>query len=173
MIPAMIIGLAFEDQLEALFSGGIWMVGVSLVFTGLILWATPNIKDQEEHVGWKRAVLIGVAQAIAVLPGISRSGMTIAAALMLGVGKKEAARFSFLMVLPVILGKALLDIVSGEWGVGSDQIWPVLTALIVSFVVGVIACTWMIKLVQKSSLRYFAIYCVALGIVVIGASFYG
>ncbi len=173
MIPAMIIGLAFEEQLEELFSGGIWMVGISLIFTGLVLWATPNIKDQDENIGWKRAVLIGVAQAIAVLPGISRSGMTIAAALMLGVGKKEAARFSFLMVLPVILGKALLDIVSGDMGIGSGQLIPVLTALVVSFVVGVIACKWMIKLVQKSSLRYFAIYCVALGMIVIGASMYG
>jgi len=173
MIPAMIIGLAFEEQLESLFSGGIWMVGISLIFTGLVLWATPNIKDQDESVGWKRAVLIGVAQAIAVLPGISRSGMTIAAALMLGVGKKEAARFSFLMVLPVILGKALLDIVKGDWGIEGEQLIPVMTALIVSFVVGVIACTWMIKLVQKASLRYFAVYCIALGMIVVGASLYG
>ncbi len=173
MIPALIIGLAFEDQLESLFSGGIWMVGISLICTGLVLWVTPNIKDQKEPVGYKKAVLIGVAQAVAVLPGISRSGMTIAAALMLGVGKKEAARFSFLMVLPVILGKALLDIIGGEWAVGSDQMVPVMTALVVSFFVGVIACTWMIKLVQNSSLRYFAIYCVVIGAIALGAGVYG
>ena len=173
MIPAMCIGLFFEDQIEAIFSGGIWMVGFCLMFTGLILWITPSLNDQDHKVGWKRAVLIGIAQAVAILPGISRSGMTIAAALMLGVGKKEAARFSFLMVLPVILGKALLDIIGGDWNLGGASTWPVLTALIVSMISGVVACTWMIKLVQRSSLRYFAVYCLIIGAVVVGASWYG
>jgi len=173
MIPAMIIGLAFEEQIERLFSGGIWMVGVSLIFTGLILWLTPNIKDDGGEVGWKRAAIIGLAQAVAIMPGISRSGMTIAAALMLGVGKKDAARFSFLMVLPVILGKLFLDVVSGDLTMADGSALPIAIALISSFVVGVIACKWMIKLVQKFSLRYFAIYCVAIGLITIGLHFYG
>jgi len=172
MLPAMIIGLMFEDQIEQIFQGGIWMVGAALMFTGIVLWATPNIKDKKEPVGWKRAALIGLAQAVAILPGISRSGMTIAAALMLGVGKKEAARFSFLMVLPVILGKALLDIISGEWQLNPDNYLPIAIALIVSMVSGIIACKWMIKLVQRSSLRNFAVYCFCLGLIVIGSSFF-
>ena len=114
MIPAMILGILFEEKIEEIFSGGIWMVGVSLIFTGVILWLTPNITSSEGTVGWKKALLIGVAQAIAIMPGISRSGMTIAAALMLGVGKKNAAKFSFLMVLPVIIGKLILDMASGD-----------------------------------------------------------
>jgi len=170
MLPALFIGLAFEDKIEEVFSGGIWMVGCALIFTGLILWITPSIDDQHRPVGWKRAALIGLAQAVAILPGISRSGMTIAIALMLGVGKKEAARFSFLMVLPVVLGKALLDIVSGEWSWSGDSTLPIVIALLVSMVVGIFACKWMIKIVQQSSLRYFSVYCVLLGMIVVAAS---
>lgn len=173
MIPALVIGLAFEDKIEELFSGGLWMVGASLIFTGIVLWLTPNIKDQDGLVGWKKALLIGIAQAVAIMPGISRSGMTIAIALMLGVGKKNAARFSFLMVLPVILGKLLLDVMSGDFVVSAGSGLPIMVALVSSFVVGVIACTWMIKLVQTYGLKYFAYYCISVGLLVIGFYHYG
>ncbi len=167
MVPAMILGLLFEDRIEEIFSGGIWMVGVSLIFTGVILWLTPNITSSEGTVGWKKALLIGVAQAVAIMPGISRSGMTIAAALMLGVGKKNAAKFSFLMVLPVIIGKLILDIASGDLQLSEGAIMPISMALISSFLVGIIACKWMIALVQKYSLKYFAGYCISIGLIVI------
>lgn len=173
MMPALIIGLAFEDQIESLFEGGIIHVGIFLVITGMILWLTPNIGDQSQKMTWKLALLIGIAQAVAILPGISRSGMTIAAALMLGVGKKEAARFSFLMVLPVIFGKMLLDFLSGDFQLTADNTLPIIVALITSFVVGVLACQWMIRIVQKSQLRYFAIYCALAGLIVAISSWYG
>ncbi len=173
MVPAVIIGLLFEEKIEQIFEGGIWMVGISLVFTGIILWITPHIEDGQSTIGWKRAVLIGVAQAIAIMPGISRSGMTIAAALMLGVGKKSAARFSFLMVLPVIIGKILLDLISGDFDTTGTSALPISIALISSFLVGIIACKWMIQIVQKFKLKYFAWYCISVGLITIICYAYG
>lgn len=173
MLPALVIGLAFEEKIEALFQGGIWMVGCSLIFTGVILWITPNLNDNEGIVGWKKAFLIGIAQAVAIMPGISRSGMTIAAALMLGVGKKDAAKFSFLMVLPVILGKLFLDMVSGDFSITGTSAVPIAIALIGSFVVGVIACKWMIQIVQRYSLKYFSAYCILLGLATVLFHYYG
>lgn len=173
MLPALVLGLAFEDKIEQIFQGGIWMVGCSLIFTGLVLWLTPNLNEHSKSIGWNKAFLIGLAQAVAIMPGISRSGMTIAAALMLGVGKKDAAKFSFLMVLPVILGKLLLDIVGGDFSMTGTSGVSIFIALLSSFVVGVIACTWMIKIVQRYSLKYFSIYCALLGIATILFYYYG
>ena len=99
--------------------------------------------------------------------------MTIAAALLLGTGKKEAARFSFLMVLPVIFGKMILDVVSGDFQLGIANMVPVFAALLTSFIVGIIACRWMIKIVRSSKLQYFAIYCGIIGLLVIFGSVYG
>ncbi len=172
MIPALIVGLAWEERVEALFDGGIMHIGFLLIFTGLILWVTPQIQNKDGGINWKMAILIGVAQAVAILPGISRSGMTIAAALMLGSGKREAARFSFIMVLPVIFGKIILDLLSGQMTINTQNALPIVLALLSSFVVGVIACKWMIQIVQRSKLRHFAIYCGLVGILVIGLSFY-
>lgn len=173
MIPALIVGLVFEEQIEALFSGEIWMVGIALICTGIVLWMTPNDRDQELAVGWKSAIIIGCAQAVAIMPGISRSGMTIAIALMLGIGKKNAARFSFLMVLPVILGKILLDILSGEFVVHQSSALSISVAFLAAFVVGVMACSWMIKIVKQSKLIYFSWYCFIIGAFAIGLYFYG
>lgn len=173
MLPALVIGLLFEERIEAMFEGGIIHVGFFLLFTAAILWITPQIEDNQSGIGWKKAFLIGLAQAVAIMPGISRSGMTIAAALLLGTGKKEAARFSFLMVLPVIFGKMLLDVISGEFQLDASNIIPILVALVTSFVVGVIACRWMIKIVRSSKLQYFAIYCGIIGLLVIVGSVYG
>ncbi len=173
MIPALIIGLAFEEQIESIFNGGIWMVGCALIVTALVLWLTPDTPENDEMIGWNRAAIIGLAQAVAIMPGISRSGMTIAIALMLGVGKTNAARFSFLMVLPVIVGKMILDLVSGELFASGIQTIPLLLALITSFLVGVMACTWMIRIVRQFSLKYFAWYCLVIGLSTIGMYFYG
>jgi len=173
MIPALVIGLAFEETIEALFAGGIWMVGVALIVTGIVLWLTPNITTQKNEIGWSKAFLIGIAQAVAIMPGISRSGMTIASALMLGVDRGQAARFSFLMVLPVIFGKIILDLISGDILLSSDAAPSILVALVSSFIVGVIACKWMINLVQKAQLRYFAWYCISIGFITIILQYYG
>ena len=173
MIPALIIGLLFENEIEKLFEGGIWMVGLALIFTSLILWLTPLGRDSESRVGINRALLIGLAQAVAIMPGISRSGMTIALALLLGVGRARAAKFSFLMVLPVIFGKAFLDIISGELLLQSTNLLPYFITVISSFVVGVIACNWMIKLVKTVGLKRFAYYCLSVGLIAISLHFYG
>ena len=173
MIPALIIGLAFEERIEALFSGGIIHIGAFLIFTGIVLWVTPKIITKGSEITYKSALLIGIAQAIAIMPGISRSGMTIAVALMLGIVKKDAARFSFLMVLPVIIGKSLLDILKGDLIINGSNIATISVALVTSFVVGIFACTWMIKIVRNSKLSYFAYYCVAIGLAVITFSLYG
>lgn len=172
MLPALVIGLAFEERIEALFEGGIMHVGFFLLFTAIVLWITPQLNDDAQGIGYKKALLIGLAQAVAIMPGISRSGMTIAAALLLGTGKKEAARFSFLMVLPVIFGKMILDCVSGNFELNSSNVVPIMAALMVSFVVGILACRWMIRIVQNSKLQYFAIYCGIVGLAVIVSSIY-
>ena len=173
MIPALIIGLTLEDQVEALFSGGIWKVGAALIVTGLVLWATPESRDSQSSVSMTQALLIGVAQAIAIMPGISRSGMTIAVALMLGIGRQKAARFSFLMVLPVILGKMLLDLLSGEFLINSQNILSVSLAFFTALFVGILACKWMLKIVQQAKLKYFSWYCIAVGLIAIGVNWYG
>ncbi len=167
-IPALIIGLLFEEDLELLFAGSIRFVAFFLMCTGLILWILPRYsKDQEANVSWMMAMWIGVAQAIAILPGISRSGATIACALMLGAARPKASRFSFLMVLPILLGKMFLDIIGGEVQVTAQQAIPFLVALLSAFLVGIVACTWMLKIVQKSELSYFAYYCFAVGAIVL------
>lgn len=173
MFPALVVGLLFEEQIESIFQGDIWFVGIALMFTALLLWITPNFSEKGAGIGWRNAFIIGCAQAIAIMPGISRSGMTIALALIIGVGKKEAARFSFLMVLPVIFGKLILDVFSDGLSISSQELPSVMIALISSFIVGVVACKWMIKLVEKSNLRIFSIYCFLVGLLAIGINFYG
>lgn len=173
MIPALIVGLLFEDEIEQLFQGGIWMVGLALIFTAIILWLTPLGIKSEKSVGLNRALLIGLAQAVAIMPGISRSGMTIAASLLLGVGRGRAAKFSFLMVLPIIFGKAILDIMTGDLMLQPTSTMSYLLTVISSFVVGVIACKWMIKLVESVGLKNFGLYCFVVGLFAVTMHFYG
>ena len=167
MIPALIIGLTFENQIEALFaSNTLIYVGIFLCMTAIVLWFTPKT-NTEGIVTFPKAFGIGLSQAFAILPGISRSGMTIATALYLGVDKVKAARFSFLMLLPVIFGKVVLDILGGDLVLSSTQLPSISAALVTSFLVGVWACKWMIEIVKKSKLSYFAIYCFVIGAIVI------
>ena len=175
MIPALIIGLAMEDQIDALFSGSIMWVGVFLIFTALILYFTPgpDTSQSKTELTWRDSIVVGVSQAIAILPGVSRSGMTIATALYSGVSRESAAKFSFLMVLPVIFGKVLLDVVGGDLSVSSVNMWPVIAALVSSFVVGVWACKWMVSIVKNSKLKYFSYYCAIVGFATILFHFYG
>ncbi|GAL73713.1 undecaprenyl-diphosphatase [Nonlabens ulvanivorans] len=169
MIPAVIVGLFFEEQLEALFNGNIVLVGCMLIVTGLLLFLAGRAKNTGKNIGWKDALLIGVSQAIAMLPGISRSGATISTSVLLGNDRTKAARFSFLMVVPLIFGKIAKDIMSGDISMESSASMPLLIGFIAAFITGLIACTWMISLVRKAKLHYFSYYCFAVGLIAIAA----
>lgn len=167
MIPAVIVGLVFEEELEALFGGNLIFVGFMLLITSLLLWLADKAKLTGKPVSYKDSIVIGLAQAIAILPGISRSGATISTSVLLGNDKGKAARFSFLMVVPLILGKIAKDLLSGELTNTSIEPMPLLAGFIAAFVAGFAACTWMIALVKKSKLSWFAIYCFIIGIIAI------
>lgn len=170
MLPAVVIGLLFEEQLEALFSGRIMLVGFMLLLTAVLLFLADKAKKTATHVSYLNAIVIGSAQAIAMLPGISRSGATIATSVLLGVDRERAARFSFLMVVPLIFGKVAKDILGGDINFESHQITALSVGFVAAFTAGLLACTWMISLVKRSKLSYFALYCLILGILAIGYS---
>ena len=172
MIPAVIIGLFFEEQLESLFGGNILLVGMMLIITALLLWLADKAKDTQKPVSYRNAFTIGIAQAIAMLPGISRSGATISTSVLLGNDKSKAARFSFLMVVPLIFGKIAKDLLSGEITTESGNFTALSIGFVAAFVSGLIACTWMIKLVKKSKLSWCAIYCLIVGIIAVGFGYY-
>lgn len=178
MIPIGIVGLCFKDYIDAIFEGSLVVVGVCLIVTAILLTLTHFIRPKErEEISPLHAFIIGLAQAVAVLPGLSRSGSTIATGLLLGESKKNLAQFSFLMVIPPILGEALLDFKhivapSAEYLAEHGQTAPIPTvALVVGFIAafisGCFACKWMISLVKKCKLIYFAIYCFIVGILAI------
>jgi undecaprenyl-diphosphatase len=173
MIPAVFIGLFFEDQLDEFFAQGMAMfVGFMLLITALLLLLADKAKFTGKPVSFGNAVVIGIAQAIAILPGISRSGATISTSVLLGVDRAQAARFSFLMVIPLILGKMSKDILDGKVTASSDSALPLAVGFITSFVVGLFACSLMIKLVRNSKLKYFAYYCFVAGILAIILGFF-
>ncbi len=172
MIPAAIVGVFFEEQLEALFGGNIMLVGIMLIVTAVLLWFADKARDTQKKVSFSNAFVIGVAQAVALLPGISRSGATISTSVLLGNDKGKAARFSFLMVIPLILGKIAKDILSGDLSTQGGNISVLIIGFLAAFIAGLIACTWMIKLVKKSKLSWFAIYCLIVGSIAIGAALY-
>jgi undecaprenyl-diphosphatase len=170
MIPAVFVGLVFEEQLETFFGGKILLVGAMLLVTAILLLLADSAKKTAKKVSFVNAVIIGISQAIAMLPGISRSGATISTAVLLGIDRTKAARFSFLMVVPLIIGKVAKDILSGEINFSSSEIAPLTAGFLAAFISGLLACTWMISLVKKSKLSYFAIYCAIVGLVAIGYS---
>ncbi|GAA4275365.1 undecaprenyl-diphosphate phosphatase [Aquimarina mytili] len=167
MIPAVIVGLFFEEQLEQLFGGNIMFVGFMLIITAALLWFADKAKSTRKPVSFSNAFVIGVAQAIAMLPGISRSGATISTSVLLGNDKTKAARFSFLMVIPLIFGKIAKDILSGDLSFSSENTVPIAIGFVAAFISGLFACTWMISLVKKSKLTYFALYCILVGFLAI------
>ena len=170
MIPAAFVGVFFNDEIEALFGGALTLVGSMLLVTGLLLFLADKAKASAKKVGIKHAILIGISQAIAILPGISRSGATISTAVLLGIDKEKAARFSFLMVVPLIFGKMAKDILSGDLQYETTTFIPLVIGFIFAFLTGMFACKWMIKLVKSSQLKYFAYYCFAIGGIVIATS---
>jgi undecaprenyl-diphosphatase len=169
--PVLVLGLFFKEEIEQLFTGNITMVGSMLLITAVLLGLTHFVKKSDGKITFFKAIIIGFAQAMAVVPGISRSGATIATGLLLQTKKNEIARFSFLMVLIPIIGAAFLDITSGE--VTSDTsigTLPLLVGFVAAFVSGLLACSWMIKIVKRGSLIYFAIYCLIIGLIAIFAA---
>lgn len=167
MIPAVVVGLLFEKQLEAFFGGKLLLVGAMLLVTAVLLLLADKAKNTNKNVSFKDAVIIGVSQAIAMLPGISRSGATISTSVLLGIDREKSARFSFLMVVPLIFGKVAKDILGGDISFESSQALPMLAGFMAAFFSGLLACTWMISLVKKSKLSYFSIYCAIVGLIAI------
>lgn len=167
MVPVAIVGLFFKDSVEGLFDGNMLFIGLMLLVTATLLGIAHFIRKGTREINYLDALIIGLAQAVATIPGISRSGATIATGLMIGTNKESLAKFSFLMVLVPVIGANLLELVSGP--VISENIsWSVLLVGFVSaFLSGFLACKWMIELVKKSKLIWFSVYCVIIGLVTI------
>lgn len=167
MFPVAIVGVFFKDQVEALFGSGLLVVGVSLLLTACLLafayYARPRTKTT---ISFRDAFVIGIAQACAVLPGLSRSGSTIATGILLGNNKEKVAKFSFLMVLVPILGEAFLDLLKGDFTQGESGIsmLSLTVGFLAAFISGFLACSWMLNLVKKGKLIWFAIYCLVVGL---------
>jgi undecaprenyl-diphosphatase len=172
MIPAVLVGLLFEEELEEFFTGNVLLVGFMLLITGLLLLLADKAKNTDKPVSYLNALIIGLSQAIAMLPGISRSGATISTSVLLGVDRTKAARFSFLMVVPLIFGKVAKDFSDGVISFGDENFLVMAVGFLAAFVSGLLACKWMIALVQKSKLYYFSIYCFAVGIIAIAYSYF-
>ncbi|MDR2232962.1 MAG: undecaprenyl-diphosphate phosphatase [Tannerella sp.] len=174
MLPVLIVGLFFKEQVEELFGQGVVLVGCMLIVTAILLTLTHFVKfKQRKELSYLSAFIIGVSQAIAVLPGLSRSGTTISTGLLIGNKKEDVARFSFLMVLVPILGETLLNVVGGEFSpaVSGIPLSAMTTGFLAAFISGLFACKVMIQLVKNSKLIYFAIYCVAMGLFALIYSF--
>ena len=166
MIPVGIVGFCFMDYIEAAFSS-VLFVGVMLLVTALLLTFAYKAKPrQKSKISYRDAFIIGIAQACATLPGLSRSGTTIATGLLLGNKKEAVAQFSFLMVLPPILGNALLDILKGDFG-GGVELLPLVAGFVTAFVTGALACKFMLEIVKRGKLIWFAAYCALAGAVAI------
>ncbi|MCL7752836.1 undecaprenyl-diphosphate phosphatase [Polaribacter sp. Z022] len=168
MIPAVVVGLLFEEQLESFFGGKILLVGVMLIVTAILLLLADKAKNTDKEVSFSNSVIIGISQAIAMLPGISRSGATISTSVLLGIDRTRAAKFSFLMVVPLIFGKIAKDLLGGDISFQSSEFVPISAGFIAAFVAGLLACKWMIALVKKSKLSYFSLYCAIVGFIAIG-----
>lgn len=182
MIPAGLVGFFMEDMIDGFLEDPsnelilLIVVGICLFITGFLLLLSESIKGKRGILNYWKSFVIGVAQAIAILPGISRSGATISTSLLLNLNRAKAAKFSFLMALPVILGamlKKLIDLMGAteEVGIPSEEkiaILPLVFGFIAAFISGWIACKWMIRIVKRSKLKYFAFYCFAVGILALG-----
>lgn len=175
MIPVFVVGMFFKDYVEDLFSS-LLVVGFALIVTAVLLFfsdrASALREDRPEDgarngVSWWQALVIGLSQALAVIPGLSRSGTTISTGLLCGVKRSVVAEFSFLMVLVPILGEAFLDVVGGDMAASSVGILPLLLGFLAAFLSGLFACKVMIALVKKASLKWFALYCVIVGAAVV------
>ena len=165
IVPAGLVGFLLSDEIEYLFSGNMILVGIMLIITGTLLFLTKILKTKNLKISKVHSLIIGLSQAFAVIPGISRSGATICTSLFLGNNKSEAAKFSFLIVIPVIFGAILKDVLSGNIFENEIKISILIIGFISSFLTGVLACKLMLKIVANNNLIYFSFYCFVLGII--------
>ena len=170
MIPAALVGYFFEDTISSQFFGNTLLVGLMLLVTAGLLYIADKPTQNRANVSLTNAWWIGISQAFAILPGISRSGVTIAISLLLGVARDRAARFSFLMVVPLIFGSMAKKILDGGLEQQVLNLTPILAGFVAAFFSGYLACQWMIALVKRSQLRYFAYYCSLVGTIAIMTS---
>jgi undecaprenyl-diphosphatase len=164
MIPVGIAGLFLTDIIDKYFTGNMLSLGIQFIITAAILLLPTFIKPKERPIGYLDAFIIGIAQAIAVVPAISRSGATIATGMIIGNKKSEIAKFSFLMVLIPVIGVNLLEMKSGAFSAEGTSVIVILIGFIAAFISGYFACKWMINLVKKGNLLWFAVYCVLIGV---------
>jgi len=169
-IPVVIVGLLFKDEIESLFTGNLTFVGSMLIVTAILLAFSSFVKPKDKPIGWWDSFIIGVAQAISVLPGISRSGSTIATGLLLGKKREDMARFSFLMALIPIIGANIVEFIEGSGNSAPEQtigLMPLAVGFLAAFLSGLFACKVMINIVKKGKLIYFAMYCLIVGLLAI------
>lgn len=167
LIPLAIIGLTLKDSIEGLFGGSLTVVGSMLLLTSILLYLSYKAKPRFKSITYKDAFIIGIAQSLAVMPGLSRSGSTISTALLLGDKREEASSFSFLMVLIPIIGMNAIDILKGDMSESSLGIIPIITGFLAAFITGTIACKLMIRIVNKGKLLWFSVYCFVVGLAVV------
>jgi len=166
MVPVFVVGVFFKDYVEAVFSS-MTVIGAALLLTGCLLFLSEKLEGKSREITYGNAFIIGISQALAVIPGLSRSGATISTGLLCGVRREEVAQFSFLMVLVPILGEAFLDLVGGEVMTSSVGVMPLALGFASAFISGLFACRVMIALVKKARLGWFALYCALVGISVL------
>lgn len=167
-VPAAVVGFLLKDKIESIFSN-ILFIGISLVTTGILLFLTKFAKNKNKELNIKNSITIGLAQAFAILPGISRSGSTISIGLLSGLNSREAARFSFLLSIPAILGASILEI--KDMG-RIDNIWYLLIGFFVTIIIGFLSLKYLLKIIDKNKFKNFSFYCVLLGVLVIIYSLY-
>lgn len=179
MIPVGIVGVFFKDYVEEIFGNGLTLIGFSLLITGNLLLLSESMQKKhaaesapQKDMSFKSAIWMGVAQAFAVLPGLSRSGSTIATGLICGVKKEDVAKFSFLMVLIPVLGEAFLDIVSGDFAASSVSLPALIAGFVTAFASGIFACKAMIAIVKRTKLTWFALYCFVVSMICIISSLF-
>ena len=163
MIPAVLFGLFFEGFTASLFEGKIALVGTMLMITALLLYLADRVDENKKELSYGTSFSIGLIQALAILPGISRSGATIALGVLLRIDRDKVARFSFLMVIPLILGSIVKSILDGNLTQENTELFPLMIGFLSAFITGIFACRWMVALVKKSKLKYFSFYCIILG----------
>jgi undecaprenyl-diphosphatase len=167
MVPAVFVGLFFEETINSMFDGNLILVGSMLYITALLLFISDFLKLKQNEINFKNSFIIGLVQAIAILPGISRSGATIASAVIMGIDREKAARFSFIMVIPLILGSMAKSLLDNGLNLENFDVISLSLGFISAFFTGLFACKWMILLVKKSKLYYFSIYCCIIGSIII------
>ena len=170
MIPAGLVGFFFENKINQLFNGNLLLVGSMLIITSILLFVSDKINNLKKKLTVMNAFVIGIAQALAILPGISRSGSTIATSLFLGINRDLAAKFSFLMVIPIIVGSSLKMIIYDNLVFEEVSVINYIVGFLSALISGYYACKWMILLVRKSKLFYFSIYCLIVGLISISYS---